>query len=335
MPTDLNALPLTELYAELAQGPSGRVDDGPIRRLLELVREEDLGPADSSWQTADVTSEAFVDNWLRGEAQLVAREPGIVAGLACIEDLLFTFKADVDCYPRTRDGERVGKGEVIATLKGNLKAILTAERALLNLLSRLSGVATLTGAFVQAAGEGGRARVYDTRKTTPGLRVLEKYAVRCGGGHCHRLGLSDAVLIKDNHLATIRDRAERDGRATDDLAKLVRRAVKQARLEAPRQGLRFVMMEVDRLEQLQVVLAGNAAGQGEDQVGIILLDNMTPDQLRACVQLRDELKVPVELEASGGVELSTIASVSATGVDRISVGALTRDATWLDLALDI
>jgi nicotinate-nucleotide pyrophosphorylase (carboxylating) len=178
--------------------------------------------------------------------------------------------------------------------------------------------------------------VYDTRKTTPGLRVLEKYAVRCGGGHSHRLGLFDAVLIKDNHLATIRQKAARDGQDQSDLAKLVRRAARKARFEAPREGLRFVMLEVDTIDQLRQVLAGGAAGPGDDQVGIVLLDNMDPHQLVQCVHLRDELaRGQVELEASGGVSLETIGAISAAGVDRISVGSLTHSAPALDVALDL
>jgi len=329
MPTNLNALSVPELYAEFAK-------TGLITKVIELAREEDLGPGESNWQGQDATSCAFVDDWLRGEARLVARDAGVVAGLASVEEILFLYKADVDFKAAVSDADRVGAGQVLGTLRGNLRSMLMAERTLLNLLSRLSGIATRTAAYVAAAKVGGPARVFDTRKTTPGLRLLEKYAVRCGGGHTHRLGLYDAVLIKDNHLASIREKAARDGHGTDDLAKLVRRAARVARIEAPRDGLRFVMLEVDSIEQLRVVLAGGAAGGGDDQVDTILLDNMSPEQLGACVALRDELaRGQVELEASGGVSIETIGATAATGVDRISVGGLTHSAQALDIAMDL
>jgi nicotinate-nucleotide pyrophosphorylase (carboxylating) len=320
MPTDLNALTLAELYKELnAQGLA--------TRLLELAREEDLGSF--NWETADVTSTCFVDDWLRGEGKIVAREPGTVAGLACLDEILNLYRADVDAFIKVPDGQTVQPGQTIATLKGKLRPMLMAERTILNILSRLSGVATTTAAFVAEAAKGGQAKVHDTRKTTPGLRMLEKYAVRCGGGFCHRLGLADAVLIKDNHLAVMKDRG-----AAGDLATLVRNAVSQARLEAPREGLRFVMLEVESIDQMRQVIEGNAVGPGDNQAGILLLDNMSTDQLKACVQLRDQSKARVELEASGGVRLETIAAISSTGVDRISAGALTRGALSLDIGLD-
>lgn len=317
--TDLNTLPLPALYKELAS-------TGLITRLLELARDEDLGDRP---EHGDVTSRAFVPNYPRGDGKIVARRPGVVAGLAAIPEVLHIFRADVDLHPIVSDGDPVAAGEAIATLSGNLRAMLGAERTILNILGRLSGVATRTAAFV-AAVKNTRARIFDTRKTTPGLRLLEKYAVRCGGGFCHRLGLHDAVLIKDNHLAAIRIPA---AAGAAGFADHVRSAVARAHDEAGRAGLRFIMLEVDRLDQLQALL--DAKGGGGAGVNIVLLDNMTPDQLRQCVAARDKSGVPLELEASGGVSLETVAAIAASGVDRISTGSLTHGATWLDIALDL
>ncbi|MBY0308696.1 MAG: carboxylating nicotinate-nucleotide diphosphorylase [Phycisphaerales bacterium] len=323
--TDLNALALPDLYAYLRGVPQG---NGLIRRLIELAREEDLG---EQWQHADVTTQAFVKPWARGEARVVARSGCVVSGLAALDDVLTAYRADVDVQQHARDGECVEAGATVATLRGNLASIVTAERTMLNFVMRLSGVATRTAAFVKAAAAGGgKAGVYDTRKTTPGLRLLEKYAVRCGGGFCHRLGLHDAVLIKDNHLAAMR--AEKPDAA---LAELVKDAAQRARMEALKEGLRFIMLEVDSVDQLRQVLEGGACGATEDRVNVVLLDNMTPSELIEAAALRDSMKVRVELEASGGVTLETVGAVAATGVERVSTGSLTHGATWVDFGLDM
>jgi nicotinate-nucleotide pyrophosphorylase (carboxylating) len=192
-----------------------------------------------------------------------------------------------------------------------MRALLTGERTALNFLQRLSGVATLTRRYVDAAGS--RAKILDTRKTTPGWRVLEKYAVRCGGGHNHRMGLFDGILIKDNHLAAL-------GREPGAITK----AVSAARAEAG--GGLPVEIEVDRLEQLEEALACRPE--------IILLDNMSDEQMREAVARRAAVAPGVQLEASGGITLERIPAIAATGVDRISVGALTHSAPALDIALD-
>lgn len=337
---DLNSLSLDDLYHELRRFGAGMTASGGglITRLIELARDEDLG---ESWESADVTTAAFIPGWKKMQARIVARQDGVIAGLACIAEVLDIYRADVDVTLLARDGDTVRAGQAVAELRGLAGKMITAERVLLNLIGRLSGIATRTQQFALAAqrgvpnglkGPGGVAvgRVFDTRKTTPGMRLLEKYAVRCGGGYCHRLGLHDAVLIKDNHLAAVMGSVQ----AKDDLAAIVKAAVRRARSEAPVQGLRFVMLEVDRFEQLEQILRGGAAGRSDEQVGIILLDNMQPEELARCVNLRNEMKVPVELEASGGVSLSTIGSIAATGVDRISTGSLTHGATWLDVGLD-
>ncbi len=322
---DLNELPLPDLYTHLHDIPQG---DSLIRRQIELAREEDLG---QEWQHADVTSQAFIKPWAKGEARIVARKDCVVAGLAIIDDVLTAYRADVDAHLSAADGEAVAAGATVATLKGNLQSMVTLERVLLNFIMRLSGVATRAAAFTAAAkAGGGSARVYDTRKTTPGLRLLEKYAVRCGGAFCHRLGLYDAVLIKDNHLAALREDL-----GASSLAGLVKEAVKRARLEAGKEGLRFVMLEVDSVDQLRQVLEGGVCGAGEEKVNIVLLDNMNPGQLREAVALRDAMKVRVELEASGGVTLETVGSIAAAGVDRISTGGLTHSAVWIDFGMDM
>ncbi|MFT3684562.1 MAG: carboxylating nicotinate-nucleotide diphosphorylase [Phycisphaerales bacterium] len=292
------------------------------------MREEDLG---EEWQHADITTQAFVKPWAKGEAKIVARTACVVAGLALIDDVLTAYRADVDVEPHVKDGDQVAAGTAVATLRGNVASMVTVERPLLNFIMRLSGVATRTAAFVKAAAAGaGKAGIYDTRKTTPGLRLLEKYAVRCGGGFCHRLGLYDAVLIKDNHLAAMREQ-----QPDAPLADLVKDAAKRARMEALKEGLRFIMLEVDSVDQFRQVLEGGACGILDDRVNIVLLDNMTPQQLLEAVSIRDAAKVRVELEASGGVNLETVGAIAATGVDRISTGSLTHGAVWVDFGLDM
>jgi len=220
--------------------------------------------------------------------------------------------------PAARDGQSVAAGECVAEIEAPIRDLLMSERILLNLIGRLSGIATLTRQYVDAV-QGTGARIYDTRKTTPGWRRLEKYAVRCGGGRNHRTGLFDAVLIKDNHLALA-------GCSPGDAVQQARQFLHEMMLDGPRAGQMIVEVEVDRLEQLDDVLP-----HGPD---IVLLDNMSPDQLREAVSRRGAADAAVELEASGGVNLQTIRAIAETGVDRISVGALTHSAVNLDVGLD-
>jgi len=228
------------------------------------------------------------------------------------------FDGQVQVDIKTPDGSGIEPGQVVAVMTGSIRGILSAERVALNLLTHLSGVATLTSRYVQQVA-GTRARVYDTRKTLPGLRGLQKYAVACGGGENHRMGLYDAVLLKDNHLAQV---------GAEGLAEAVADAVKRSR-EANRghPRIKFVMVEVDSLEQLEKVLPTG--------IDLVLLDNMGVDQLRLAVSMRDKAACRVELEASGGVTLETVRAIAQTGVDRISVGALTHSAPALDIGLDI
>ena len=269
-----------------------------VRRALD----EDVG-------RGDVTTAALIPARARARARLVAREPLTVAGLEFAVAAFRALAADLRVERAVHDGATVPAGAVLLRLEGPARALLTAERTALNFVQRLSGVATLTARFVAAvAGTG--ARLLDTRKTTPGWRRFEKYAVACGGGHNHRLGLFDQVLIKDNHLVALR------GRRPNPIVWAVRRA----RAACP--GL-FVEIEADTLTQVRQAVAAGA--------DCILLDNMSPAQLRRAVRL---VAGRARTEASGGVRLDNVRAIAETGVDFISVGALTHSAPAVDVALD-
>jgi nicotinate-nucleotide pyrophosphorylase (carboxylating) len=285
-----------------------------LRQLVRLAVREDLD------RHHDWTTVALVAPDTKGRAAMIARQPGVIAGLRAVPAVIEEMHASIEFEPRAGDGDQVAAGAVVAELFGSARDLLTCERPLLNLVGRLSGIATLTGQFVERV-QGTTARVYDTRKTIPGWRRLEKYAVYCGGGRNHRSGLFDAILIKDNHLALAAEKnlspaeAVRRARAFAD-SPIVISAVQNLLIE----------VEVDHLEQLDDVLRA--------QPDIVLLDNMRPDQLRAAVARRNELAPQIELEASGGVSLETIREIAFTGVERISSGALTHSVRWLDVALD-
>ncbi len=302
-------LSLDELYRELTR-------DGLARRLFALAREEDLGP-----DSVDVTAWATLDGDQGASAALRAREGGIAAGLACLPELAAVFaqgEAPVEIETRCADGDRIEPGQTLAMLTGSTRAVVRLERTMLNVISRLSGVATRTGEFAACIPPDTHARLYDTRKTTPGWRALEKYAVRCGGGRTHRLGLYDAVLVKDNHLASA---------PLDALGERLTQSLRRSRAASE---LRFVEVEVDSLEQLEVVL-----GIEPGLIDVVMLDNFSIERLERGVAMRDALAAGVALEASGGVTLETIAPIARTGVERISVGSLTHHAVSLDLGLDI
>ncbi|GAB5495785.1 MAG: carboxylating nicotinate-nucleotide diphosphorylase [Phycisphaerales bacterium] len=288
----------------------GLSETGLVRRLLEIARDEDLGPS-----RTDLTASVTKSETEESSARVVLGQDAVVAGLAVIPELLEVFGADAKVSAAIDDGDRAAKGTVLATLEGPLNQIVTIERTILNLLGRLTGVATLTSEYVKQAGPG--VEVLDTRKTTPGLRVLEKFAVRCGGGTSHRLGLHDAVLIKDNHIAHV---------PTDELAAWVTDAAQRAK----NLNCAFFMVEIDTLDQFREILQVD-----DGLVDYVLLDNMSPETMRTAVELRDKAGSSIRLEASGGVRLETIASIAASGVDRISVGALTHQAVTADVRLDI
>jgi len=273
-----------------------------IRRAVRLALEEDVG-------SGDVTTLATVSENATACAAMVAREPLMLAGIELAEAAFVEISAAVKTERLVLDGQKAGPGRKLLRVYGPARAILTAERVALNFVQRLSGVATLTSQFVEAI-QGLPAKILDTRKTTPGWRRLEKYAVRCGGGHNHRMGLFDRVLIKDNHLAAL----------AGELPNPIGAAVQRARLRYPRLK---VEVEADNLEQVE-----QAASAGAD---IILLDNMSPEQLRAAIKL---VGGRAETEASGGVNLASVRAIGETGVNFISVGALTHSARAVDIALD-
>jgi nicotinate-nucleotide pyrophosphorylase (carboxylating) len=280
------------------------------RHLVQLAIAEDFG------DQCDWTSTALVPDTARGGAQIVAREGGVVAGLPIVPIVIKELELEIESMDAVADGMAIADHQPLGRLVGKSRHLLMAERTILNFLGRLSGIATLTRQFVDAV-EGTGVRIYDTRKTTPGWRLVEKYAVHCGGGYNHRLGLHKGVMIKDNHLAC----AGEEG--LDMVA-----ALRRVRDFLTAQGVtpEAIVVEVDRLDQLELLLPSKP--------DIVLLDNMDPATLREGIALRDRLAPDVVLEASGGISLGTIRSVAESGVDRISVGALTHSARALDIGLD-
>lgn len=287
------------------------------RSLIQLAIREDLD------RLYDWTTVSLVPEEAQGRASVVARASGIVAGLPAAELALHECDPKIQWEAKLVDGAPVEPGDVIATIAGSARSLLTAERTMLNLLGRLCGIATLTRQYVDKVAETS-AKIYDTRKTTLGWRRLEKYAVRLGGGHNHRTGLFDAVLIKDNHLAWF---TQSQGGTNTALADAVARArtFLSKMMPGAEQSV-IVEIEVDTLDQLEAVLPAKP--------DIVLLDNMTPGELSQAVSMRDQQSPSVQLEASGGVNLQTIPAIARSGVERISVGALTHGATSLDIGLD-
>jgi nicotinate-nucleotide pyrophosphorylase (carboxylating) len=273
-----------------------------IRQAVQAALAEDIG-------SGDVTTLATVPETVTTRAVMRAREPLVVAGLDFAEAAFRELSAAVKIEWLAKDGRRVNGDEILLKISGLARAILSAERVALNFVQRLSGVATLTAQFVDAIKDT-PAQILDTRKTTPGWRRFEKYAVTCGGGRNHRLGLFDLVLIKDNHLAALRDAQPN----------AIVAAVRRAREKFPQLKIE---VEADTLEQ-----AEQAAAAGAD---IILLDNMNPVQLRLAVQ---KVKGRAKTEASGGVNLAGVQTIAKTGVDFISIGALTHSARAVDIGLD-
>ena len=287
------------------------------RCLIQLAIREDLD------RLYDWTTVSLVPHEAQGRASIVARQAGVVAGLPAAELALRECDPNLRWEPHFEDGQHISPGDVLATIAGSARSLLTAERITLNLLGRLCGVATLARCYVDAV-VGTSARIYDTRKTTLGWRRLEKYAVRIGGGHNHRTGLFDAVLIKDNHLAWFaQTRLEKENLVADAVG---RARAFLAKMVPGGEGSVLIEVEVDTLAQLRAVLPA--------EPDIVLLDNMSIDDLEVAVGIRDEQAAIVELEASGGVNLETVAAIARSGVQRISVGALTHAATSLDLGLD-
>jgi nicotinate-nucleotide pyrophosphorylase (carboxylating) len=273
-----------------------------IQRAIQLALAEDAG-------SGDATTLATVPEGALAKASMRAREPLVAAGLALAEAAFRELSQSVEIKRVVADAQPVKGGDELLRISGSARALLTAERVALNFVQRLSGIATLTAQFVQAI-KGTRAKILDTRKTTPGWRRFEKYAVTCGGGHNHRIGLFDMILIKDNHLVALRN----------ELPDAITVAVRRARQQFPKLK---VEVEADTLEQVE-----QAAAAGAD---FVLLDNMNLIQLRLAVQ---QVRGRAQTEASGGVNLATVSSIAEAGVDFISVGALTHSARAVDIGLD-
>ncbi len=273
-----------------------------IRHAVQLALAEDVG-------SGDATTLATVPERVSAIALMKAREPLVVAGLALAEATFHELSPAIKVQRAATDGQAVKAGEDLLRIAGPARSILTAERVALNFVQRLSGIATLTAQFVEAI-KGTRAKILDTRKTTPGWRRFEKYAVTCGGGHNHRIGLYDMILIKDNHLAALRNESP----------DAITAAVRRAQLQYPKLK---VEVEAETLEQVeQAAMAG---------VDFVLLDNMNLIQLRLAVQ---QVRGRAQTEASGGVNLASVRPIAEAGVDFISVGALTHSARAVDIGLD-
>jgi len=283
------------------------LDPIDIERLIDAALSEDLGGNNGiRSEVGDITTRAIIPEDAELEAVLITRENVVVAGLDVALEVFRRLDPEAVLEPQVRDGDHAARGVILARIKGQAQALLTAERTALNFIQHLSGIATLTRTYVEKI-EGTRCALLDTRKTIPGLRALEKYAARKGGGNNHRLGLHDGVLIKDNHIA---------------VAGGVGKAVARAKTS----GLSDIEVECDTLDQVAEALEAGADS--------LLLDNMDVETLRRAVALRDGKNAKARLEASGGVTIETIRVIAETGVDFISVGRITQSAPAVDMGLD-
>lgn len=297
-------------------------------KLIELSLIEDTGSS-SLDEGVDCTTDSIVLQDATASAAFVSRKSGVVSGVEVARLVAERFAPEVELTTSIEDGETVEPKQTIATLSGLAHDILTIERTCLNFMCRLSGISTLTRKFADRV-SGTKAQVLDTRKTTPGWRRLEKYAVACGGGTNHRMGLYDAVMLKDNHLAFFRSQVNEESMVIPSALKQSREWIKANASTLPNGEKTILQLEVDTIDQFEVSITEDNATQPD----IVLLDNMSTDQLKEAVEIRDQRAPNVLLEASGGVNLDTIAGIAATGVDRISVGALTHSAINFDIGLD-
>lgn len=297
-------------------------------KLIESSLTEDTGAADLD-AGIDCTTDAIVPKDATASAAFVSRKTGTVCGVEVAKLVAERYAPRVELSPSIADGESVQPQQTIATLSGPAHDILTIERTCLNFMCRLSGISTLVREFMdQVAGTS--AQVLDTRKTTPGWRRIEKYAVQCGGGSNHRMGLYDAVMLKDNHLAFYRSQVETEDGVIPKALAQSRQWIMENAARLPNGEQTILQLEVDTIAQFEVAISES----NETVPDIVLLDNMSTEQLSAAVKIRDAKSPAVLLEASGGVNLKTIAGIAATGVDRISVGALTHSAVNFDIGLD-
>jgi nicotinate-nucleotide pyrophosphorylase (carboxylating) len=281
--------------------PDAFISPLEVEAAVNRALEEDLGRA------GDITSIATVPEETRGRAVVVARKPGVVSGLPWVEAAFRRLAPEIEIAAFTRDGAAITAGAKLMTIEGNARAILSAERTALNFIGHMSGIATATAEFVKRIAHT-KARIICTRKTTPGLRAVEKYAVRCGGGYNHRFGLDDAMLIKDNHIAV-----------AGGISAVLKRA------KAAAGHLVKIEIEVDSLEQLKEVLKVGLAD-------VVLIDNFDLDSMRRAVAM---VAGRLIIEASGGITLASAASIAETGVDYLSSGSLTHSVQNLDIGLDI
>lgn len=332
-----NINPLKTMSRDFQQHDWDRKIEWELHRLLELAVFEDVE------NIGDLTSRALIPETVRAVATVHSRQDGVIAGIQAVSPILAAIDSQLTWTPEMKDGAVAIKGDRVGVLEGPARSLLTAERLVLNFMGRLSGIASLTRRYVEAV-DGTGAGIYDTRKTTPGWRLLEKYAVRCGGGRNHRTGLFDAVLIKDNHLAFGQEDTGhfRPADAVLKARKFFQHQKDSGCLPQPRgidnfisatkppstetDPLPIIEIEVDTLQQLEEVLPS--------QPDIVLLDNMDANQLRLAVEIRNRLNPSIQLEASGGINLESVRAVAKSGVERISVGALTHSAVGLDLGLD-
>ncbi len=275
------------------------LDSLVVREIVERALREDIG-------SGDVTTEAICDPDQMGRAVIRTKESCVVAGIPIVQMVFEALDTQIEFTPSARDGDRLAAGQAIAELEGRLRSILRGERTALNILQRLSGIATLTARYVEAVRDL-PVQIVDTRKTAPGLRVLDKYAVRVGGGHNHRIGLYDGVLIKTNHI-----------RAAGSIA----RAIERARQHSP--TTLKIEVEVQNLTELQEAL--------ESRADIIMLDNMSLEEMRQAVKIA---RGRARLEASGGVTLENVREIATTGVDSISIGALTHSVKAIDIHMEV
>lgn len=287
-----------------------KFDIEQAKPLIDLAISEDLG-------TEDITSKLLFKDDRTSKCHIISREEIVVCGMQVAAAILKRYDERLELKVHIQDGKVAHVGNKLGTIEGPLRQMLSAERVMLNFLQRLSGIATTTAKFVRAI-QGTKSRIYDTRKTTPGWRILEKYAVRCGGGYNHRMGLYDAVLIKDNHLAEL-------GR---DFYPKLKTIIEEAR---GLKNIEFIAVEVDHVDdQLNHVLSIPG-------IDIVLLDNMGQWQLNHAVEMRNEMcgkdKKPM-LEASGNVTLSNVSAIAQCGIERIAVGAITHSAVAVDIGMD-
>jgi len=285
-----------------------KIDLNRVRTLIEMAVEEDFGDGDP-------TSEITVADDVVAKANIITREEIVVCGMEIVREVLKHYDKRLKLRVLIKDGARANVANKLGVIEGPLRSMLSSERVVLNFLQRLCGISTMTWKFVSAV-RGTKARIYDTRKTIPGWRYIEKYAVRCGGGYNHRMSLGDAVMFKDNHIAQL-------GR---HLTPKLKRMIAEAR---ERKGVKFIVVEVDHVDnQLNRILTIGG-------IDIILLDNMGQWQLKHAVEMRNEMcgKRPL-LEASGGVTLNNVMAIAKCGVDRIAIGAITHSAAAADIGLD-